>query len=100
MRSFLIRTLEARSHHTQALSKERTRDNGDLKRVLVKCSSLTIWNTGVVRSAGAADGESELRRIEFSSRTRWVPILPLSIGTVTKASSHDGGEAQQLVRWW
>ena len=61
-----------------------------MKRVLVKFSTLTNWNTRVVRSAGAADGETELRakietrRIELSSRMRWVPIQPSSIETVTK----------------
>ena len=76
--------------HTQALSKERTGENGDVKRVLVKFLALTNWNTGVVRSAGAADGETELRAeretrgIELSCRMRWVSILPSSIGTVTK----------------
>ena len=47
--------------HTQALSEERTRDNVDVKRVCVKFSTLTNWSTAVVRSAGAADGETELR---------------------------------------
>ena len=37
--------------HTQALSKEWTGENGDVKRVLVKFSTLTNWNTGVARSA-------------------------------------------------
>ena len=61
-----------------------------MKRVLVKFSTLTTWNTGVVRSAGAADGETELRakretrRIEVSGRMRWIPIQPSSIGTMTK----------------
>ena len=45
----------------QALSEERTRENGDVKRVLVKFSTLTNWNAGVVRSVGAADGKTELR---------------------------------------
>ena len=64
--------------HTQALSKERTGENGDVKRVLVKFSTSTNWNTGVVRAAGAADGETELRakrdtrRIELSNLMRWV----------------------------
>ena len=72
-----------------------------MKRVLVKFSTLTNWNTRVVRSAGAADGETELRAeretrgIELSSRMRWVPIQSSSIGTAKKASSHDGREAQQ-----
>ena len=61
-----------------------------MKRVLVKFSTLTNWNTGVVRSAGAADGETELRanretrRIELSSRMRWISIQPSPIATVTK----------------
>ena len=51
-----------------------------MQRVHVKFSKLTNWNTGVVRSAGAADGETELRAeretrgIELSSRMRWFPI--------------------------
>ena len=61
-----------------------------MKRVLVKFSTLTNWNTGVVRSAEAAGGETEssakreTRRIELSSRMRWIHIQPSSIGTVTK----------------
>ena len=56
----------------------------------MKFSTLTDWNTGVVRSAGAADGETELRakretrRIELGNRMRWVSIQPSSIETVTK----------------
>ena len=81
--------------HTQALSEEWTRENCDVKRVLVKFPMLTCWNTGVVRSAGAADGETELRAeretrgIELSSRMRWVSIQPSSIGNRDEASSHE-----------
>ena len=56
----------------------------------MKFSTLTNWNIKVVRSAGAADGETELRakretrRIELRSRMRWIPIQPSSIEAVTK----------------
>ena len=69
--------------HTQALSEERTRENGDVERVLVKFSTFTNWNTGVVRSA---DDETELRakretrRVELSGRMRWVPSSRLRLG--------------------
>ena len=33
-----------------------------MKRVLVKLSTLTKWNTGAVKSAGAADGEMEMNQ--------------------------------------
>ena len=75
---------------TQALSKERTGENGDVKRVLVKFSTLTNWNTRVVRSAGAADGETELRakreprRIELNSRIWRISLRPSSTGIVMK----------------
>ena len=56
----------------------------------MKFSTFTNWNTGVVRAASAADGETELRakretrRLELSKLMRWVPIQPSSIETVTK----------------
>ena len=47
--------------HPQAVDEEWTRDDGDVKRVLVKFSDAHDWNTRVVRSAAPADGETESR---------------------------------------
>ena len=75
-----------------------------MKRVHVKFSTLTNWNTGVVRSAGAADDETELRatrenrRIELSRRMRSLPIQPSSIGTVTKPRV-TMGRSSAVARW-
>ena len=60
-----------------------------MKRVLVKFSTFTNWNAGVVRSAGAADGKTELRAERENSAIRAqqsdaVAIQPSSIETVTK----------------
>ena len=91
--------------HIQAVSEERTREDGDVKRVLVKFSTLTDWNTRVIRSAGAADGETELRAegetrgIELSSRMRWVPMEPSSIRIVIKPRV-TMEETLNVVRRW
>ena len=59
----------------------------------------------VARSAGAADGENELRakretrRIELGSPMRWVPIQPSSIGTVTKPRVTMGEKLNVVRRW-
>ena len=72
--------------HTQALSKERTGENVDVKRVLVMFATLTNRHTRVVRSAGAADGETDLRakretrRNELSSRMLLIPSSRLRLG--------------------
>ena len=72
--------------HTQALRKERTGENVDVKRVLVMFATLTNRHTRVVRSAGAADGETDLRakretrRNEFSSRMLLIPSSRLRLG--------------------
>ena len=72
----------------------------------VKFSTLMNRNTGVARSAGTADGETELRAeretrgIELGSRMRWVPIQPSSIGTVTKPRVTMGQKLNTVVRRW
>ena len=72
--------------HTQALSKERTGENVDVKRVRVMFATLTKRHTRVVRSAGAADGETdvrakrETRRNELSSRMLLIPSSRLRLG--------------------
>ena len=90
--------------HTRSLSEERTGENGDVKKVLVLFSTFTTWITGVGRSAGAADGETESRAeretrgVELSSRIRWVPIQPSSIGTVTQLRCHENDETASVRR--
>ena len=64
-----------------ALDEERTREDGDVKRVLVKFSDAHYWNTesnqqSCVRVARAG---RETRGIELN-RMRWVPIQPLPMG--------------------
>ena len=81
--------------HKQALDEVLTSKDGDVKVVLVKFSDAHEWNTKwnqqswirVVRNG------RETRGIEHRSRTRWVPIQPYSIGTVTKPQV-TMGEAQ------
>ena len=71
--------------HTQALDEERTRDDGDVKRVLVKSSNAHDWNTELNQQSccRVAYARRETRGIEHS-RMRRVPIQPSSIGVVTK----------------
>ena len=76
--------------HNQALDEERTSEDGDEKRVLVKFSDAHDWNTElnqqscirVVRTGRETQG------IEHSSRMRWVSSQPSSIGNRDEATSH------------
>ena len=69
-----------------ALDEERSREDGDVEKVLVKFSDAHEWNTKwnqqswirVVRTG------RETRGIEHRSRMRWVSLQPSSIGIVMK----------------
>ena len=79
--------------HTQALGEEWTRDDGDVKRVLVKFFTHD-WNTELNQQSciRVAYGGRETRGIGHS-RLRWVPIQPSSDWDRHKALSHDGGSS-------
>ena len=70
---------------THALDDEWTRDDGNVRRVLVKLSDAHDWNTELNQQSctRVAHAGRETRGMEHS-RMRWVTIQPSSIGTVTR----------------
>ena len=86
-----------------ALDEERTRVDGDLKKVFVKFSDDPECRSQDSEASFELCTGRETRGIELCSRMWWVPIQPSSIGNLDKASSHGGGEAQcglMMVTQW
>ena len=86
---------------THALDDEWTRDDGNVRRVLVKLSDAHYWNTELNQQSctRVAHAGRETRGMEHS-RMRWVPIQPSSIGTVTRPRVtmwSDGGDTVERV---